>query len=421
MMPTHNFPINLRPFPYPYKAGLAICSDIDCCDSATFLKIHRILNTDAWGLNLPVADSFFGVGKFPGQMAYFKKDGKTPSEDADFIRHAISDGLIDSLHTWGDFNEAPPDPLFLKKIAVNLTEELKKYNLKIQIWINHGDKCNRQNFDARLFPNSYLGSDPNSPWYTANMIRELGIKYYWWSEFTDLILSERTPRFVSLKINLATNEIKNTIKHILGKSYLKKHSNQITELAVPFVLKDEQKLFAFTRFWKPKESRRSATRCSLRYVLSAPVLRQLIQRQGYIIVYIHLGIPAIGTDNELFFEKDMKALKTLAEYYHNGDIWVTTTKNLLNYWMVRNNLIWESNKQGRKIIIKIKKFDDFSTGLRLPEISELAGICFYTDRPNDTIIYMDETRLPCVKYPEDHTQRASVGFRPALDPSTALL
>ena len=54
----------LRKFPYPFKAALAIASDIDSCSARDFEEIHRFLNTTEMtamgpGLGLDVADSMW--------------------------------------------------------------------------------------------------------------------------------------------------------------------------------------------------------------------------------------------------------------------------------------------------------------------------------------------------------------------------
>lgn len=69
-------PVTLRKFPYPYRAALAICSDIDGCTSKVFLEVHRYLNLD---FGLPVADSFWGKPFYEGEMAYCRLDGQTIS------------------------------------------------------------------------------------------------------------------------------------------------------------------------------------------------------------------------------------------------------------------------------------------------------------------------------------------------------
>ena len=48
--------VSLRKFPYPYRAMLAICNDIDESSSGYFLEIHNYLNGE---LGLEIGDSFW--------------------------------------------------------------------------------------------------------------------------------------------------------------------------------------------------------------------------------------------------------------------------------------------------------------------------------------------------------------------------
>ena len=54
--------VELRKFPYPYKAAFTICSDIDNTETVEeFIKIHNIINrtdTDSC-LGLDIGDSFW--------------------------------------------------------------------------------------------------------------------------------------------------------------------------------------------------------------------------------------------------------------------------------------------------------------------------------------------------------------------------
>lgn len=421
---TENVPaehVSLRPFPYPYKAGLAICSDIDGCDKETFFNVHRYLNTDQQGLGLPVSDSFFGFGREPGQMAYFLDDGLTPSKDADFIIQAIRDGLIDSIHSWGDFNKGPPDPIFLRKLAEHVFEQISTRNLKIPIWINHGDPTNCHNLKARLRP-SYNGDDPGSPYYTADLLVRMGIRFYWWSELLPWPLSGK------LKISshpalprLIKNAIKNSIKSFTKKREQIRTPDQLMKLALPVHLRDGNVLFGFTRFNKlPGGVWNLPNRHTLRYSLKDNVLDDLIKQEGYLILYTHLGLPR-KPKGELFPKEDRKSLIGLAERYHVGSIWVARTVDLLTFWMVNRNLIWRSYAEGERLIINLESLDDPTTGPRLPEANELAGLCFYSSRPENTTIRLNGREMESVINKPDHTGKNSVGFPPPPVPVTNLL
>lgn len=413
--------IKLRPFPFPYKAGLSICSDIDTCDRTSFLKIHRYLNLE---LGLPVSDSFFGVGRDPGQMAYFLEDGKTLSQDAPLIRQAIEDRLIDSIHSWGDFNESPPEPYFLKNLAKNLTHALDAEGLKIKIWINHGDSCNYQNFIVRLQPDNYKGDDPNSPFYTADLLNDIGVRYYWWSELVEWPLSGKWSNYSPcLWPRLGTNFLKNMYKtFIMKEKFRTRTSEQLTDLMLPFTLRDKQKIMAFTRFCFPSENKTAATRYTLHQALDIKHLQNLIEHHGFMIAYTHLALPQLWNENRLFFPlSDQKALLELAKSYHSGNIWVTPTLNLLNFYMARNFLVWETQVQGENNIIQIKYIDDPCRGKIIPSPDELAGICFYCPEPEKTFIYLNEKQLNVKINKADHTGQLSIGLDPAPAPETGIL
>lgn len=413
--------VKLRPFPFPFKAGLAVCSDIDGCDRETFINVHRYLNTDQQGLGLPVSDSLFGFGRDPGQMAYFLDYGLTPSKDADFIIQAIRDGLIDSIHSWGDFNEGPPDPAFLRKLAEQVLEQISARNLKIPIWINHGDPNNYHNLEARLRP-SYKGDDPGSPYYTADLLAGLGIRFYWWSELLPWPLSGRlTSSSPQAWPRLITNAIKNSIKRVIKKGGLIRTPDQLMKLALPVRLRDGNLLFGFTRFSQvPGGVWKLPDRHTLRYSLNPDVLNDLIKKEGYLILYTHLGLPR-KPRGELFPKEDRKALKGLAERYHGGRIWVARTVDLLTFWMVNRNLKWKSYAEGEKLIINLESLDDPTTGPRLPEANELAGLCFYSNEPENTTICLNGREMESVINKPDHTGKSSVGFPPPPVPGTNIL
>lgn len=413
--------VRLRPFPYPYKAGLALCSDIDGCDRQTFMAVHRFMNTKEEGLGLPVSDSFFAVGRERGQMAFFLPDGSRHSEDADFIRRAIKDGLIDSLHSWGDFNEAPPDPLFLRRIAEQLRRDFYAHGLRVKVWINHGSPNNRQNLKARAQP-AYKGDNSQSPYYTSDLIRDLGIKFYWWSEVLPWPLScqlkSQTPRVWA---RLGVNVLKNLIKSLTGRGNQVREASQLTILGRPVVLHDRRRLIGFTRFNRcPQGVWSLPTRHTLRYSLSPRVLNELLEKEGYLILYTHLGLPREHGD-KIFPGPDEEALFGLAGHYNNGDIWVVPTGHLLSYWLVNRYLVWQVFQEGKKIVINLQSLNDPLNGPRLPLENELSGLCFYTAKPNETIIRIGNRELSVNIYPPDHSGEASVGLEPAPPPRTDLI
>ena len=413
--------VSLRPFPYPFRAALALCSDIDGCDRRTFVAVHRFLNTKEVGVGLPVSDSFFAVGRERGQMAYFLPDGLTHSKDADFILRAVKEGLIDSLHSWGDFNEAPPDPLFLRRTAAQLKSEFCDSGLQVKVWINHGSPNNRQNLKSRL-QSLYKGDDPQSPYYTADLVHDLGIKFYWWSEVLPWPLSSQLKsRTLGVRARLGLNMLKNLIKSLSGHRNKIRDASQLTSLGQPVVLHDRRRLIGFTRFNRCSQGVWSLpTRHTLRYSLSHRVLNELLEDEGYLILYTHLGLPCEHGD-KIFPGPDEEALFRLASHYNDGNIWVAPTGRLLTYWLANKYLVWGAVQEGEKIVINLLSIDDPLTGPRQPLQNELSGLCFYTPNPNETVIRIGNRELPVNLYPPDHSGQTSIGLEPAPAPGTDLI
>jgi hypothetical protein len=407
----------LRPFPFPYRAALAICSDIDGCDRPTFLALHRYLNDPKQGLGLPVADSFFGQGREPGQMAYFLPDGLTPGPDADLIIQALKGGLIDSLHAWGDFNLVAPDPEALRIMAARLTADLVRQGLSVPIWLNHGDPYNLQNLQARLEP-FYKGDDPASPYYTADLLKELGLKYYWWSEMVTWPLScGRASPGAWLRPGL--NAVKNVIKILLRQGYKVKTSAQIQELCRPVTLRDGLRVLAFTRHLRGLKE--PTSRHTLRYTLGAPVLEGLLAQEGYLILYTHLGLPRPRPGEELFLPPDRAALASLAEHYHADRIWVASTFRVLTYWLMTRHLTWRVKREGGRLFIYLETLHDPATGPRPPEAAELAGLCFYVDPGVEVILRLGDQELHTKIFGTDHTGELVVGLEPPPPPDLAVI
>ena len=310
-------------------------------------------------------------------MAYFLPDGRTPGPEAHHIIQALRGGLIDSLHSWGDFNLAAPQPQALRSLAARLVEDLQGQGLSVKVWLNHGDPRNRQNLRARLQP-GYAGDDPGSPYYTADLLKPLGLKYYWGSDLVSWPLSSR-PDSPGSRLRPGINALKNVAKILLGQRQKARTTAQIMELCQPVTLRDSLPLMAFSRHLRGLKE--PTSRHTLRYTLGGPVLEQLLAQEGYLILYTHLGLPRPGPGEELFPLPDHTALDRLAQHYHEGSIWVAPTVRVLNYWLITRHLVWTAHREGERLIIGLESLQDPTTGSRPPELEELAGLCFYVPPP----------------------------------------
>lgn len=404
-----------RRFPYPYRAALALCSDIDECDRPTFLAVHRLINDD---LGLPVADTFFGRGLFPKQMAYFQPGRLDPSADAPLIRAAIADGLIDGLHGWGDFNDGPPDGDFLRRMAERLTADLAADGLSVPLFINHGAPSNRQNMTARLQP-GYEGDDPASPWYTADMLDDLGVRYIWNSELAPRPLSPASSAL--RRRRLAVNGLKNLVKRASGRSGRVRDGRRSVDLAYPLTLKNGRAYLGFTRYTPDlDEFTHPAERHNLHRALAPNRLDQLEAEEAYLVVYTHLG-SAQYRDRELFFDADRRALEGLARRFHDGRVFMAASAGLLDYWRAWHYLDYTVYQSEGGWVIDVAGVNDPVDPDRPTTETDLAGLTFYTPRPEATRLRFRGRDLDAAAHPPDATGRASIGLAPPPAPKTDCL
>src|SRR5437773_8649341 len=88
---------------HPYKAALAICSDLDeTPDAETYFELMRFLNTTeetsmGHGVGLEVGNSIY-FDMLPGHFSYWNTDEQNRAK----IRTLIRSGHIDCLHSYGD-------------------------------------------------------------------------------------------------------------------------------------------------------------------------------------------------------------------------------------------------------------------------------------------------------------------------------
>jgi len=117
--------------PYPYRAMMAICSDVDeTPDRRAYADIMRFLNTDrdtamGPGVGLEVGNSIY-FDMPAGQFAYWNTD----EAGREMIRALIGSGHVDCLHSYGDLATT-------REHAGRALDELARHDLRLEVWIDH--------------------------------------------------------------------------------------------------------------------------------------------------------------------------------------------------------------------------------------------------------------------------------------------
>ena len=381
--------VGLRKFPYPYKAALAIASDIDSTNTVEeFIEIQEFLNTKnitnmGEGVGLEIGNSFFMFHP-TDKFSYFS----TKDRDKIIIRKFIEAGYFDCLHSWGDGYKDRNDA----KIALN---ELKKYNLNIKVWINHSDA--RSNIGRG--PSSNLGDNRDTKYYHADLTIPYGIKYVWMHSLTSIIGQATPITFTtffgsfdsSYSLQSIRHIVKSLVKNILSifRLWQSKYSLHANNDLIKIVkLKDGQKVYEFLRYDShPDGIGYGATSKAMAYNLSEKVFRQLKKVRGYGILYTHFG--KNKDCPQKICEETQRALRNLEKEYRKGEIYVTTTSKLLNYYINHKYLKYSYIENSNEVSIEIHNVEDPVFGKFVPSLEELQGITFYVPKGKSVRIFID--------------------------------
>lgn len=125
------------------------------------------------------------------------------------------------------------------------------------------------------------------------------------------------------------------------------------------------------------------------------------------IVYTHLG--RNGDCRQVIAQETQEALRNLEREYRDGNIYVTTTSKLLNYYYAHQHLIWSHHQNGGEIQISIDHLDDPAFGLLCPRLEQLQGLTFCVPDAARTTVYLRGAKVEYVRRnPSDESGAESV-------------
>ncbi len=313
------------PWPHPYRAVLAICSDLDeTPDAETYFELIRFLNTTeetsmGRGVGLEVGNSIY-FDMPPGHFSYWNADEKSREK----IRMLIHSGQIDCLHSYGDLAAT-------RSQAARALEELDRHGCRLRVWVDHSKAPT--NFGADIMQGH--GDEPGHPAYHADLTLAYGIKYVWRGRVTSVIgqnqpwslrgIADRRHPLASAKTVLTESA-----KQILARcGVVKYRMHADNRLRRPIQLRDGHRpVYEFMRC-NPHWAGVSAcdTGQGIGEVLSERFLDRLADRRGACILYTHLG--KLGKGNRCFDARTVRAFERLAERQRDGQILVSSTSKLL--------------------------------------------------------------------------------------------
>lgn len=408
--PMPQFTVRPRRFPYPYKAMLAICSDLDeTPDARVYEQSMRYLNTTRDTIMGP------GAGLEVGNTIYFDMPANqfayrtTDDRGREMIHALIRSGHIDCLHSFGDLATT-------RDHAARALDELARRDCRLQVWIDHAVAPTNLGSDIM----HGQGDVPGSPVYHADVLSDFGVRYVWRGRVTSVI-GQDLPRSLGglFKANhpiasartLAKEAIKSVIarRDTLGASKYAMHGPNA--LVRTITLRDGRPMAEFIRF-NPHYSGvdRSDTAGGIADVLTMDMLDRFVQRGGIGILYTHLG--KVARPEEPFQEPTRRAFRRLAEYERSGRILVTTTRRLLGHRQAREHVGVRVTQEGAQTRISLRRPVEQLGVAFAPE--DFDGLTFYVPDPRRVVFDIDGRRdlAPVCNAPDETGQAsASVPWR----------
>ena len=392
--------------PYPYRAMLAICSDLDeTPDRHVYWEIMRFLNTTEAtamgpGAGLEVGNSIY-FDMPPGQFAYWNTD----DTGRERVRALIRSGHIDCLHSYGD--------LATERVhAGRALDELARHDCKLEVWVDHGTAPTNFGTDVTGGHGDEVGHEA----YHADLTVDHGVRYVWRGRVTSVTGQDVPPRFGGMTsgdhaLRSARTLAKEVAKHLLARSGSRKYAmHGPNDVLRPAGLRDGRRAYEFLRcnpHWGGISSCDQGRHIG--EVLTDGFLNRLIDRGGSCILYTHLG--KIDDPGVPLNEPAVSAFHRLAEASQDRRILVTTTRRLLGFRRAMREVAFTAlrDDRGTRIGLSGKAGRPFGAGL---PASELEGLTFYVPDPSTARVVLDGTEVTdLTRNGPDHTARRSVSLR----------
>jgi hypothetical protein len=391
--------VALRPWPYPYQAALAICSDLDETPTAAdYFDMMRLLNTSGptrlgQGVGLEVGNSIY-FDMPPEQFSYWNADDRARAA----IRALIQSGHVDCLHSFGDLATT-------RAHAGRALDELARHDCTIRVWVDHAVAAT--NFGADIMQGS--GDVKGSPAYHADLTCGFGIDYVWRGRVTSVIGQDVPRRLGGIAkwrhpAASSVTAAKEAAKGWLARAGSPKYdSHRSNDLVWASRLRSGQAVHEFLRA-NPSWAGISVyeTADGFGEVVTGEFLRRLVARGAGCVLYTHLG--KTRQPDRALVPSAREALELTAEAFSSGRLLVTTTTRLLDFCRARRGVTWtaRSSDDGRVSI-------DVTSASRAEDDRALAGLTFYIKNPSRTTLTIDGRREVAVcQNPKDSSGRASV-------------
>lgn len=392
-------PAQVRRIPYPFRAMLAICSDLDeTPDREVYHTTLRFLNTTertpmGTGAGLETGNTIY-FDMPPRQFAYWNTD----DTGRQMVRDLIRSGHVDCLHSFGDLATT-------RAHAGRALEDLAAHDCSLSVWVDHAVAAT--NFGADIMRGE--GDVPGAAAYHADLTFASGVRYVWRGRVTSII-GQGVPRSlartcrVDHPVGSMTTLTKEAAKGALGRLGSRKYrlhaANQVLETVT---LRDGRPAVEFLRsnpHWGGVNVGETAG--GLAEVLTPSFIDRLCESGGFCILYTHLG--KVTDRQRPIPEAGQAALRSLARARDEGRVLVTTTRRLLDYCQAARELSVSKRRTADT------EFVDIATRAGTADAA-LQGLTIYVDDARRARLLVNGRERADVQRNEaDDSGRASVSI-----------
>jgi len=302
-------------FPPPFRAMLALNSDVEFTSWSTQIEIFRLLAD----LGLETACAFWCWADESLTWSVFDdNDRETPSAAAAF--ELMRGGLLDTLHSFGGASHGQGVEFDRRRIE-GAYRQLADQGICIEVYSNHGGTLDTQNVGGSWA--SYQEGDvPGRPRYHLDISVRQGLRFFW----TDIDYDNERCWFSACG------------------------QEPLPSIFVPQIGRDGTPILRFRRYRGKLQHAPYAGNLAnqLRPILDGP-------RHGYCVVYQHLGVHrhADGTPfcarSPVLSGENLEALQALARLQQRGELLVTTTQRLLRHALIRRSRCWTLQRHEDKL------------------------------------------------------------------------
>lgn len=393
--------LEIRPWPFPYLAGMAFSNDADAMEFNFFDEFMGFLNSKTetkfgLGLGLEITSSVFFFAPKTDLTSIFMGLDPNASEsiNAARLKEYIKAGWIDAIHAYGDFDSFP---VFTRAHSIRVFDFLSALGKRIHIFSNHGSKDNIQNLglDAPYHQGDQISSDA----YHADLCRMNGVEFLW----TDSMTYHNPGKAKILDRLIAQIRSITTLR-----SYPRYFDARDKEDVKVMILADKSSYLGFRRF--------GGLSISPNLSLVSDQIKHLILSKMYdekkgVVIYQHFGVIF---QNEVecrpsTIEEVLDRRKELLEPFvllknesDSGRLWVVGLYRFLKYLVMRDSIniiqLVDGDFQAKAKEVK---------ALQAIENCDFSGLTFYSDYPGPAELIVGNYRLPLTSNPPDGTGKGS--------------